>query len=81
MRYKNKLIEAGKEILEGTTDNVKESIEDFVQKTKEYLGLAVPDDVGKVSIGINPETDKAAIEELFKQVYQDAGGRRVIGWT
>ena len=65
-------------------DSVTSTIDDFlsgiIDKPLEYFGWGVPDDVGIVSIGINPQTARPEIEAAFKAAYKRAGGGRVIGW-
>jgi hypothetical protein len=67
-------------LIQSITDDFTESITDSFNKVKEYLGLAVPEDVGKLSIAINLKTDPAVVNAAFDQAYRDAGAGRVIGW-
>lgn len=62
------------------TSTVDDIISSIIDKPLEYMGWRVPDDVGIVSLAINPTTPRPEIEAAFKAAYKRAGGGRVIGW-
>lgn len=67
------------QFVQSIKDKFQETLGDSLQEVAEYLGLAVPQDVGQLSISITPVTNRAVIDAAFDKAYLDAGAGRVLG--
>ena len=67
------------EVLGDAGERLKGIPGEVIQSAKEWLGLAAPADVGKVTIAITTKSSRIEIEAAFKKAYQLAGGGKTIG--
>lgn len=69
----------GNEIIEDARQTITEKISGFIDQLFADRNVDAPEEIGLVSIGINPITSKQTIRTQFRLAYEEMGGEKVLG--